>query len=181
MGVISKNMKWAREIFDNRPLYKTPKSETILRKFQIDIKEILNSQNDRNILWLFDEGGEEGKSFLVTYLLDHYDAFVSNGGKFNDIAYTYDYQEIVCFDLPRGLEPDSDRMIPVYKAMECFKDGRISSNKYQSILKRFKPCKVLVTSNYLPNIDKMSKDRWEIYNVENGKLTKIHWRDVRDY
>jgi len=165
-GQIHNCMKWARECFDCRPIENFTK-DLELWDCQNEIIEILKNQNDRNILWICDKPGGGGKSVLSNFLIDNKDAFLCNNGALKDIAYAFDGQNTVLFDLPRTKE----NFTP-YTAMECFKDGRLFSAKYTSCLKRFKPCKVAVFANFFPNLSAVSLDRWDIRFLENKKLRK---------
>lgn len=157
---IKKYLRWARECFDCKP---TPNlSEHIkLRNWQHEEVKALENQNRRNVRWVYDLKGGVGKSVLADYLIDYKKAFFCDGGKLADIAYAYQNQEYVVFDLPRT----SEDFTP-YKAMECFKNGRLFSPKYTSCLKRFKPCKVIVFANYPPDRSKLSDDRWSINCID---------------
>ena len=56
--------------------------------------------------------------------------------------------------------------------MESFKNGRFFSPKYGSCLKRFKPPHVVVFANYMPDLEKLSMDRWDIMDLDNKTLSK---------
>ena len=55
--------------------------------------------------------------------------------------------------------------------MECFKNGYVLDTKYEGQKKRFVPPHIFVFSNSLPDISKLSKDRWNIIDInEEFKL-----------
>lgn len=157
---ISNKMRWARTVFDARPKPNLT-ADLKLNKFQETTINLINKQNDREILWVYDEKGGAGKSVLTNYLIDNDDAFFCNGGKLSDIAHAYNYEKIVIFDLPRCNEDFTP-----YKAMESFKDGRLFSPKYDSKMKRFEPTKVVVFANFEPDKRKLSMDRWNIWDLD---------------
>jgi len=161
---IQRIMNWTREIYNAR---ETPNYSNglVLRTWQEEVINLLELQNERKILWVYDQIGGNGKSILTNYLIDVRNAFMCNGGKLSDIAYAYDLQPFIVFDLPRC----SEEFIP-YKVMECFKDGRFFSAKYNSCMKRFSNAKVVVFSNFLPDITKLSKDRWIIKELRELEL-----------
>lgn len=132
-----------------------------LRLWQKSILEILPLQDNRKILWVIDEKGNTGKTFLANYLMANYNAFYSRGGKGVDIAHAYDYQDYVIFDYPREHEEFVN-----YSIIEQFKDGRIWSPKFDSELKITRSPKVICFSNFNPDQSKMSKDRWVIKRVD---------------
>lgn len=130
-----------------------------LRPWQEETVEALEAQNDREVLWVTDQEGGKGKSFLTKYLNLKKDAFVVTGGNSNDIAYEYNFQKMVVFDLARETE-----YMP-YQLIENFKNGLIFSPKYESRMKYSKNVKVVIFSNFPPNLNKLSADRWVIKNI----------------
>lgn len=153
---IMKFMKWARETYDAKPLPNFSEDVT-LRKWQQEEVDLLEEQNKRTVRWVWDKDGNKGKSVLTDWLIDEKNAFFCEGGQYKDIAYAYQNQEYVVFDLPRTNED----FVP-YKAIESLKNGRMFSSKYTSCMKRFKPAKVIIFANFPPNEAKLSKDRWSI-------------------
>lgn len=138
----------------------TEKMEKVtLKEWQEWVVNRLKTQDDRKILWITDFLGNNGKTFLAEYL-EHLGAFVILGGAKRDIAYAYDEQEIVVFDIPRE---DQEKMD--YSLLECIKNGWLWCPKYHSRLKRFKPAKILVLANWYPKIDRLSGDRWDIHQL----------------
>ncbi len=136
-------------------------SELTLMDWQQYIEQRLLIQSDRQILWIKDDKGNRGKTILANYIEWKYDAFVTTNGKVRDIAYAYNYQSIVIFDLPRTNEEYVN-----YQVIENFKDGRLFSSKYESVVKRFLPCKVLVLANFEPSDFKLSKDRFDVIDLD---------------
>lgn len=136
-----------------------------LRAWQLTALDRLNRQNDRQILWIYDEHGNSGKTVLAKYLMDKFDAFYVQNGKQGDIAYSYNYEEYVVFDYVR-----SQRDFINYGVLESFKNGLIFSPKYQSVTKRFMPCKVIVMANFLPDKKHLSLDRWDIMEIEGEDI-----------
>lgn len=157
---VMKYMKWSRECFDCKPIPNLSE-DIILRNWQREEVELLEAQDRRKIRWVYGKTGNEGKSVLTDWLIDNKQAICFDGGKMCDIAYAYQNEETVVFDLPRM----SQDFCP-YKAMECFKNGRMFSPKYTSCMKRFKPAQVIVFANYLPDTTKLSKDRWDIIDLD---------------
>lgn len=162
-----KYLNWARQVFDARPQPNLSQGVT-LREWQQQEILHLELQDRRKIRWIWSRDGGEGKSILADYLIDNYNAFFCEGGAYKDIAYAYDGQEYAVFDLPRTSEEFSDG---IFKAIESLKNGRLFSSKYASVMKRFKPVKVIVMANYYPNLTKLSSDRWDIEDISRHKLT----------
>lgn len=121
------------------------------------------SQSDRKILWLWEESGHTGKTFLAKWLRVWRGAYCVTGGKYNDIRYAYNYQRYVVFDLARDLAERCP-----YHLMEEFKNGFFFSGKYQSNERSFRPARVVVMANFGPDMSKLSADRWDIRYVGAG-------------
>lgn len=134
-----------------------------LKPWQKNVYDLVEDQNKRQVLWIYDNEGNHGKTWLAKYLVVNNNAFYCRGGKIQDVAHAYKGEEIVIFDFTR----DSKDYI-VYNTIESMKDNMIWSPKYDSHLKLSKCNKVVCFANFLPIVLKMSKDRWlikEIFNV----------------
>lgn len=154
--------KRTREHFEKMPL----------RNWQADCLESLMAQDDRKVTWIVDEQGNSGKSWFANWLAANKDAYIVEGGKTSDIAYAYNYEEIVCFDFTRCQEERIN-----YAVIESFKNGRIFSAKYESGLKVFAPAKVLCLSNFNPDRSKLSADRWDI-KLYNDPMFRQTWMAI---
>lgn len=157
---ISCKLTWAKEVWRRkpRPLTELPSE---LRDWQIKEIAALLEQDNRKIRFIVDYKGGIGKTVLAKTLVQEYGAYYTRGGKHADIAYAYDFQPIVCFDLSRSNE-ESHWPYPV---MECFKDGMLFSGKYESSTKTMPSCKVIVLCNQYPDLTKLSSDRYDIWEV----------------
>lgn len=134
-----------------------------LRSWQLGVKSVMDSVPDtRSVYWYWDTKGNTGKSFMVDWLVANYEAVVFTHGKMHDIAHAYDYQKVVCFDLSRTQE---EKLDAVYMALECFKNGRMFSGKYESTTKVFEVPHVIVFANFAPDKSKLSADRWKVTEI----------------
>lgn len=132
-----------------------------LRDWQAEVVERVEAQNDRQVTWVIDPKGGKGKSWLANWLYANKDAFIVDCGKQADIAHAYDCQGWVVFDITRSREENVN-----YQVIECFKNGRIFSPKYDSCMKIFDPAKVIVFANWAPDYSALSEDRWDIVDME---------------
>lgn len=149
--------------------------DAILRPWQKITLEKLEKQNNRQVTWIYDKEGGMGKSWLADYISTKGPTIIYEGGKSSDIAHAYNYEPTVIFDFTR------EKQLTVnYSAIECFKNGRMSSPKYDSHIKRFPPCKVLVFSNFEPDTKKLSKDRWDILTFENQAREEINLNNLTE-
>ncbi len=128
-----------------------------LNKYQQKMVEHLDAQTERQITWIVDHEGGKGKTYLSKHLIASRSAIRFTNGKCKDIAYAYNAEDIVIFDLSRSTEGFIN-----YGIMEDLKNGMLFSTKYESSMKVFKPPKIIVMTNFYPNEQKFSKDRWDI-------------------
>ena len=152
----------------------TPQVEVILRPWQERLVEVMKP-SEREIIWIVDPAGNEGKSWFQKYLKDiHglrvFDANIRRSSKCilhilsKEIVSLID---IFLFNVPRSFNMDE---FP-YEMLEELKDGKAESIKYNSIkLQVNTPNTVLVFSNENPDKERMSKDRWIIYLIGVGVL-----------
>lgn len=142
----------------HRPQYKYSLPEPH-RPFQDEIiSYIENEVNDREILWVCDNG-KTGKSKLADHLMSNYNVKVFANGKTADIAMAWNGENVV-FDFSRSQQERIN-----YGVLEDLKNGRIFSPKYQSCVKFFKPIHLIVFANFMPEVAKMTLDRWDIRTV----------------
>lgn len=169
---ISKYMRFIKNIEsmdETEKYYKELYKDIVWSDFQQSILNIINSPVDRRkIHWIYDPKGNNGKSFLANYLRLFHNAYIITGGRSADIYRHYENNKVVIYDLPRDYMNEN---ISLYSTMECFKNGYILDAKYEGQKKSFIPPHIVVLSNNLPDTDKMSKDRWNIINLEEPSKT----------
>lgn len=123
---------------------------------------LLENQNKRQILWIYDTKGGHGKSIFAKWLHFNREACILDNAGSGDLAYAYNYEKIVCFDYARDIEERLN-----YSIIEKLKDGVIFSKKFQSKTKYFVPPSIICFSNFKPNVSKMSADRWNVLEFNN--------------
>lgn len=135
-----------------------------LKDWQKDVIQIIDGDRDsRTINWIVDKTGNNGKTWLCKYILKSYNNCIYfRGGKANDIASQVIKQEefdpeICLFDLPRSCDGAVS-----YNAMEQLKDGIVHTNKYEGGFKVFDSPHIVVFSNFEPDEEQLSVDRWNI-------------------
>jgi Mor family transcriptional regulator len=132
---------------------------------QKKILELVEEKPDtRKVHWIYDEYGNNGKSYIAKYLQLQYDTYYITGGKQNDILYGYDGEPIVIIDLARTY---ADNLEHIYTIIENLKNGMYLSTKYETIQKIFKIPTIIVMANFKPDIKKLSSDRWDIIDTED--------------
>lgn len=133
-----------------------------LKPWQGEVRRIISDPPDsRKIHWYYDTKGNVGKTALAKYLCFHYKARLI-GGKTADalFAATDGYRvkhPIFIIDIPRA----QGNKVP-YAALEALKNGLGFSSKYESKQYIGPPAHVIVFSNQVPDLSKLSMDRWVI-------------------
>lgn len=130
------------------------------RDWQKEALEKLDSQDDRTILFVVDEKGNEGKTLLTKYIVLKKDGIRFENGKSADIKYGYKGERYVCFDLTRSAAEHIN-----WEIIECMKNGIMYNTKYESKMKVYKSPKVVVMMNSLPDKEKLSIDRYKLMHL----------------
>lgn len=140
-----------------------------LRRWQSQMITLSGMQKEREIYWIVDPIGNNGKTFLSYYLSDLHGALRVSNPSSNDFAYAYDYQNIVIFDYNRVAEKNIN-----YSLLEDLKNGSLWSPKYQSSIKSFREKNVTVIcfANYPPDFSALSHDRWTLFELNDNKLKR---------
>lgn len=146
-----------------------------LRPEQREIVDLFIEDEDplfgRQVYWFWEPEGCWGKSILCKYMLDNMGAMVVEGAN-NDILCGVskwieekgEAPRMIIFDIPRCNQNHVS-----YQAIEKLKNGYFFSGKYESGMVRFNSPHLICFSNDPPETDKLSKDRWKIYNLNKGK------------
>lgn len=136
------------------------------RKWQKDLMEILAGPvHDRHIYWIYDSVGGAGKSRLAKHLKIEHGAIELNG-KGNDMAYAYNGQRIVLFDIARAA---SENLKHLAIFAEQLKNGSLFSSKYTSQEKNFNPPHVVFFSNVMPPEGLWSADRLQLVDLDEER------------
>lgn len=159
-------------VFSYPPLPKPIKLIDPNRPFQKFILNLIQEEPDERIIyWFWESVGNVGKSSFVKYVLYHYKALFIDEGKKADIAChmagyiekNKNAPEIVLIDVPRANKNKIS-----YKSVESIKNGVMFSAKYESSQLIFNAPHIVIFANYPPDITKLSKDRWEIYKINES-------------
>lgn len=127
------------------------------------IDELKEEADDRTIIWVLDSKGGQGKSRLAFHLYCEYGACVLDG-KVNDMAYAYNGERIVIFDISRAAAEHSDHL---YSMAEKIKNRLVVSGKYNSCTKvADHKVHVVFFANEHPKDGKWSEDRVKTINLD---------------
>lgn len=146
-------------VADKAPLPEVPNHP--LRPWQQTLYSDLSlAPNDRQVIFIVDYSGNQGKTWFVKYYLNlHPNAQVVLPGKKADMAYSLRTDIRVLFvDAPRSKQGEYLQ----YDFLEEVKNGMVFSPKYESRLKLLQNCHVVVFMNEDPDATKLSTDRYDI-------------------
>ncbi len=144
-----------------------------LNKHQKMWLENMEKQGRRIITWIVDPDGHRGKSTLGLWLQVTKGAFVPPSNT-KDIMYMYEGEEYVVIDYERS----NENYTVNYSAMERLKNGQIVSGKYKGKSKVYAPPKMIVFSNFEPEVWRMTWDRWDIIQYKPSGIHREPKRTI---
>lgn len=157
--VCARHGKWARDIFENRPLdYESPALE--LYDWEKEALTVLEGKPvKRQVLWIWSAESATGKSTFFDYCSGKWNVLPAND--YVNTIYSYDANDIIWFDLSRaqaGLD------IP-YLAIEKLSNGGFHlSTKYVPCRKLIQ-CHIVVTCNAAPDESRLP-ERCKVIQAE---------------
>lgn len=134
------------------------------RPWQQALKEKLEGPpDDRTVTFIVDVTGNSGKTwFAHFYHQTHDNVQVLLPGKKADMTYALDCTAKVLFmDAPRSKQGEFLQ----YDFLEEVKNGYIFSGKYESRIKTLGKVHVVVMMNELPDLMKLSADRYDLVEI----------------
>ncbi|APG55823.1 rep [Macaca mulatta feces associated virus 4] len=145
-----------------------------LRYAQKRVIERADGTNDREVVVWYDQEGKAGKSWLTGAMWERglaYFSVADTSGKtiVMDIASEYlknGWRPYIIIDIPRAGKWTPE----LYEAIERIKDGLIKDPRYSSEAVNIHGVKVIVMTNTMPKLDKLSADRWKIITQEELTL-----------
>jgi hypothetical protein len=166
---------WAKDIKINNVIDPMPDPYG----WQLEIVNMINTKADRRtIIWGYDKEGHKGKSDFTTWLCDNKHAMAISG-KSSDVYHALAncdvFPNIIIYDIPRSFDHDYLN----YTTIEQIKTGRIFSPKYESKCLRFNSPHIIIFSNSLPQVDKVTHDRWKIFKIQSEKLIPMSIKEVK--
>jgi len=165
-------------------LYRTQRSrvdninDVVLRSWQKDAFALFEQPpNDRTVTWIYDERGNEGKSWFQNYIEAYFgyhrvfrcDLRIKHKDMCNILKKRCTTTvDIFLFNDSRSIIGEEPNM---YRILEDIKDGAATTSKYDNQVMKFKtPNIVMVFSNSRPVTKHLSQDRWQIFSLSNGGL-----------
>jgi len=149
-----------------------PQREMVLIKpqgWQCEVLKIIEGVPDgRTLHWFWDHGGCTGKTSLAKYLAVNYRALILDG-KAADVKHGIVMYRIGCGKLPEVIVMDYTRSMEnfvSYQGLENALNMCFFSSKYETAMV-CGPCPhVIVFANFEPDYEKLSKDRWNVHEVQ---------------
>lgn len=139
------------------------------------MERCLEEPDDRHIIWIYDPKGCNGKSKFTKYMSWKHNAqFLTYARAENLLALACKkISKCYLFDLSRTKPMDISGQ-DIYSAMEQIKNGMICQTKYQVETICFDPPHVVIFANQLPEMHRLTTDRWIIMTI-NGDKELVHY------
>ena len=138
----------------------------------------VKSPDTRSIISIYDEEGCTGKSTFFKYLyFKHPDkvARLSYGSaqQLRSSLINISSYEIYIIDLTRT-KSRYDSYIELICVIEDLKNGLVFNAMYgNGSTLMMEPPHIIMSSNFIPDVNLLSKDRWKMYKIKNEKLVDI--------
>lgn len=153
-----------------------------LRLFQAQLAEWATAPGyeERKIRVLVDEIGGIGKSKLRRWLQFHCRKEVCVIPPVTDpkdvarmvLSLRKSTTKTYVIDIPRGWV-NKKKLRDLYTALEALKDGGAWDDRYKGRQVMFTPPRILVLTNSKPELQWMSRDRWDFYEVVQNELKNM--------
>lgn len=130
----------------------------------------VRQQGDRGVTVWYSPRGNDGKSWLARHMYEKGTGFYvpptidTVKGIVQFIASGYNGEPYILIDIPRSWKWSEQ----LYTAIETIKDGMVYDTRYSAKMRNIWGVYVLVMTNTMPKLDKLSADRWRILN-ERGE------------
>lgn len=159
-----------------RQLEEAPRMPNFVpRQWQKVVIDMVSGEaDDRTIVWIVDERGGSGKSFLSRYLQLEKGA-IQLSGRLQDMSMLYNKESIAIFDISRSAAEHSDHL---YSFAESLKNGIIIQTKYETCRKIFTPPHVLFFANKYPDPSKWTEDRYKVLKLEDQVLVDVPFNEL---
>lgn len=175
---------WTEEDFTNPPKL-TRQLRTFLQHemypWQKQISEMIQVEDDRRIIMVWDEVGNIGKSVFAEYMEYLGRAFeVPPFRQMEDImqfAFSFKDQKCYMVDMPRAMK--KDKLGEFYAGLECLKNGRLYDKRHVGKARRMDRPQIVVFTNVLPEWTMMSQDRWTVFAMQADRsLREYQWQQT---
>lgn len=139
-----------------------------LRPWQQQIVQLTDTTpHPRRIYWYYDPVGSAGKSSLAKYLYYHKKILtltIGNAGDLLNMVSKMQGLPAYIFDISRT-KGGKTAMSDLYQAIESVKNGYFINTKYETSVCCMAIPHIIVFSNFYPDKNALSQDRWVIRNL----------------
>lgn len=144
-------------------------NEQEMRPWQNQVGEMVKELDDRSIKLIVDHEGNSGKSIFSEYLEYHGFAYeIPPFRLMEDIMQCVmgiKTQACYVIDMPRAMK--KDKLSEFYSGLEALKNGVCYDKRYSFKKRRMDRPQVVVFTNVDPCWEYMSRDRWEIWDMQS--------------
>lgn len=142
------------------------------------IAQLKRPANDRQVVWIWNESGNAGKSKLIKYMcykstLPDSDwpttcnVPLGTATQLKAIVCKNGAYDVFLCDIGR-VSGNQESQRDLFSALECIKNGFVQNAMYGAGDTLFmEPPHVVIFSNDLPDVSLQSRDRWEIRRLDN--------------
>ena len=176
---LSKNRKYAFDLYrKQRPRFDIANME--LRSWQEQALTIIEKPTERQVIWITGHQGNEGKTWFQCYV-EAYFGFhrvvrIDLRIKHANVCQILKKRSLGSIDifLFNDARSVNDEEFNLYHILEDVKDDQATTSKYDNDNIRFKtPNTLMVFSNHYPKLQKLSRDRWQIFNINKDGLNDV--------
>jgi hypothetical protein len=146
------------------------------RPYQESLLKMATIFDMRKIDLIYDPKGCIGKSLIAEYMeylgiTEEIPPFRLMDDIFQWVA-TRPIKQCYLVDMPRGMK--KDKLGDFYSGIEVIKNGVAYDKRYKAHKIRFDRPRIFVFTNVLPQLSLMSRDRWNIWQVNNAFELEIY-------
>lgn len=150
-NIVSRYMRWAREVYDNRPIVMDD-DQLDLYPWQNEVMDMITEDvPPRRVIWIWSQESGTGKSTFFDYVSRQDGIRVLPGADFDNTLYAYDGHDVIWFDLTRAQSHD---YVP-YHALEKFSNRTFHLSKKYTCVRKLVKAHIVVTANIPPDESKL--------------------------
>lgn len=171
----------------DKPDWKIQYSEEEKYPWEKEFEKQITYKSDRQINWIVDRKGGRGKTKWGLHMIMNHPSdwrMVNITGDQNHFANLFINERRngwtgtgIIFNFSRSFEEKTT----LYNILEVIKDGLLATTMYQGGIEVYNPfIHVWIFSNFYPDQEKLSEDRWKIWKInKNKELVYIHNKQAK--
>lgn len=144
-----------------------------LHPWQKSLADKVREYDDRTIHVLIDQLGNHGKSAFCKYMWEHENAqpmpgMMKCGQDIIQFAMCQPYAKTYIIDMPRAMK--KSKLYEFYSGIETLKNGMLYDTRYHGRFTYIDEPNIIVMTNCMPKLKYLSRDRWQMWEIENNEL-----------